>query len=53
MKSILIAVLTALLVPLGFWTAGYNFDARGEAALVCYLLSLLTVGMIYAWMELE
>ena len=32
MKPTLYAIIAAMLVLIGFWLSGFNFDERGEAA---------------------
>ena len=53
MKSILIATLVALLVPLGFWIGGYDFDLRGAASVTCYLLSIWAWVFIYGLLQIN
>ena len=47
MKLLMIAVLAALLVPLGYWIGGYDFDVRGAEAFMCYLLSIYVGAATY------
>ena len=47
MKLLMLAVLAALLVPLGYWVGGYNLDVRGETSFMCYLLSLYVGAATY------
>jgi len=40
-KSIFIACLTMAVVAGAFWLGGFNFDRRGEVAVVCYFMCVL------------
>lgn len=40
MKRILTSLAIALLVPVGFWLWGYDFDTRGDAAAGTYILTV-------------
>jgi len=40
MKHFILAVLAALVVVVGFWIGGFNFNERGYAAAMLYLWSV-------------
>jgi hypothetical protein len=45
-------VFGGLLVIFGFWCGGYDFDVRGERAVLCLVLTcvLVTAGGLAGWM---
>ena len=40
MKHIIVGIITAAIIPGGFWIFGFNFNERGPVALGCYIASL-------------
>lgn len=52
-KRILYSCLGSLAVVGCFWFGGFDFNTRGETALLCYFLSLLAFVYIYFSPSLE
>jgi hypothetical protein len=46
-KATTFATLAAVMVMLAYWVAGYDFDKRGDDALFCYILTVLTFVAVY------
>lgn len=47
MKQVATSLACALLVPLGFWFGGFDFDHRGMGALFCYFLCGFVFGAVF------
>lgn len=41
--SVLAGIVAVLCVLGGFWLGGFNFDCRGEFAVVCYVCSIFAM----------
>lgn len=39
--SLLIGVAIAVLIPLGYWLSGFDFNERGTKLCECYVMTLL------------
>ena len=46
MKPILYSILISLLVPIGFWIGGFDFE-RGQAAAWCYGTTIYIAGAVW------
>lgn len=40
MRKFLYSIPFIIIVPTVFWLGGYNFDSRGNTAVVCFILTL-------------
>ena len=49
MKRVLVSLASAMIVPIGFWLAGWDFNERGGQALFCYVFTVLIAGIIYSY----
>ena len=51
--SFVISFIISMLVPFLFWCAGFDFDKRGEIAVICAIITVYVFGMcvyfIYEW----
>lgn len=49
---VMLASLCALLVPLGYWIGGFDFDERGSKAVLVYLHTVIAAvtAAILAWL---